>query len=70
MASGHELEDLLRYTKNNLARPPVKQRIYAFDLLAKDFYNAEGNLTLQQDIHDRAMRSAEHFTYVGVIGIG
>lgn len=59
---GHELEDLLGYAKSHLAKPPVKQRIYAFDLLAHEFYLAENNTELQQDIHDRASRSAEHFS--------
>lgn len=55
-----DLENLIGHA-STLAKPPVKQRIYAFDLLAREFYNAEGNLTLQEDIYNRTARSAEHF---------
>mmetsp|Transcript_4907 Transcript_4907/g.6667 ORF Transcript_4907/g.6667 Transcript_4907/m.6667 type:complete len:280 (+) Transcript_4907:204-1043(+) len=55
-----DLESLMMFVQR-LTRPPAQQRIYALDQLAFQFYQTEGNLTRQQEIHDMAARSADFF---------
>jgi len=54
------VEAFMKYVAR-LAKPPTMQRIYAFDLLAREFYNAAGDTAKQEEVMGRANRTAQHF---------
>eukprot|EP00959_Pyramimonas_sp_CCMP1952_P466342 9489818-Pyramimonas_sp.AAC.2 len=56
-------EAFIKYV-SRLAKPPSMQRIYAFDLMAREFYNAAGDPAKQEEVMGRANRTAQHFGYV------
>eukprot|EP00242_Pyramimonas_sp_CCMP2087_P008927 CAMPEP_0198197324 /NCGR_PEP_ID=MMETSP1445-20131203/932_1 /TAXON_ID=36898 /ORGANISM="Pyramimonas sp., Strain CCMP2087" /LENGTH=313 /DNA_ID=CAMNT_0043866583 /DNA_START=55 /DNA_END=996 /DNA_ORIENTATION=+ len=58
---GRTLEAFMAYAAR-LAKPPTAQRIYAFDLMAREFFHAAGNATKQKEVRDRTARTAAHFS--------
>jgi hypothetical protein len=57
---GRTLEAFMAYAAR-LAKPPTAQRIYAFDLMAREFYHAAGDAAKQEETRDRAVRTAALF---------